>query len=197
MNNERKLIIGLSGYIGSGKGKIAKYLEQKGFAYISLSEIVREEARIRGFIDKEFTRELLQNIGDDLRNNFSNSILAERAFKKAQNSESEYVIIDSIRNPNEVKYLKTQNNFFLIGVIAPLKTRFQRMFRRKRSSDPQEWKEFIKADSRDRGIDQPSSGQQVEACIKLADFIIENSFSEIEQLNQKIESILTEVQNKI
>ncbi len=182
---KQKLIIGLSGYIGAGKGEVACYLKQRGFAYLSLSEIVREEARDRDFTDKEFTRRLLQNIGDDLRNCFGNDVLARRVFKKAQENKSENITIDSIRNPDEVKYLKSQENFFLIGVTAPLKIRFQRITKRKRPSDPQKWEEFIKADQRDRGIDQPISGQQVEACIKLADFIIENSHSETEQLNQK------------
>jgi len=59
--------LGLTGPSAAGKGEIAKILIAGGFCYISLSEIVREEARKRNI---EMSRENLQNLGNSLRKEF-------------------------------------------------------------------------------------------------------------------------------
>ena len=59
------MIIGLTGANASGKGEAAGYLKSKGFAYYSLSDILREEAKLRGI---EPSRENLIKLGNELRN---------------------------------------------------------------------------------------------------------------------------------
>ena len=56
-----KLCIGLTGRMASGKGEAIRVLNHYGFHEISLSDIVRDEARKAG---KEITRSQMQDIGD-------------------------------------------------------------------------------------------------------------------------------------
>ena len=57
------MYVGLTGYMGTGKSEIAKRLQNQGYKYISLSEMVRAEADKRG---EKHTRENLQDIGNSL-----------------------------------------------------------------------------------------------------------------------------------
>ncbi len=180
-----KLIIGLTGPKASGKGVIADFLKSKGFTYFSLSDIVREEARNRGLAN--YTTKQLQDIGNELRLKFGNSVLADRIIEKVKHTQNNRFVIDGIRNPAEVMAFKTafNENFILISITAPREKRFQFMLSRNRPSDPKTWEEFIKIDERDLGKDESSHGQQVKKCMQMADITIEND-STIQVLTQKL-----------
>src|SRR3989338_1290539 len=110
-----KMIIGLTGANASGKGEAAGYLKSKGFEYYSLSDILREEAKARGI---ELSRENLIKLGNELRTKNRPSILADLVIKNIK-AKGNYVI-DSIRNPFEVKALRKLSGFILIGIDAPV-----------------------------------------------------------------------------
>ena len=69
------MIIGLTGKNGSGKTEVSEYLKSRGFEYHSLSDEIRDEIRRRGL---EITREVLIEVGNDLREKFGPGVLAER-----------------------------------------------------------------------------------------------------------------------
>ena len=58
------LVLGVTGPNAAGKGEVSAYLRALGFAVHSLSDVVREEARARGFPPE---REHLIRIGTELR----------------------------------------------------------------------------------------------------------------------------------
>ena len=184
------MIIGLTGMLASGKGELAEYLKKQGFAYFSLSSEVREEAQKRGI---EITREKLQELGNEIRKQEGDDVLAQRVSKKIFPGMN--VIVDGIRNPAEVQAIKSIGHFYLIGVDAPKEQRFQRMVTRNRESDPKVWSEFLKVDAIDQGFQQDSSGQQVTQCIKLADYKITNNAS-VQSLHEKTQYILNFITNK-
>ncbi len=66
-------IIGLTGPNAAGKGEAARFLREKGYAYHSLSDVVREEATARGL---DHSRENLIRVGNELRQTFGAGILA-------------------------------------------------------------------------------------------------------------------------
>lgn len=74
------MIIGLTGFNGCGKGKVAEYLEKKGFSKFSLSDELREEARKKGV--KELTKEFLIILGNELREKNGPNYLAIRVSEK-------------------------------------------------------------------------------------------------------------------
>ena len=168
------IIIGLVGQIGSGKGEVAKYLiSQYGFVDYSLAHIVHEECK-KKYPNETVTRELLQNVGDELRSEYGLQILAERTYKKALQSGQERVIVDGMRNDGELLFLKKQPSFVSIAIIADQKTRFERVLSRGKKWDPKDWKTFLKVDERDFNDTKNPNGQQVGKCIKLADYKIKN-----------------------
>lgn len=183
---ERKMVIGLVGPIASGKGEIANFLRQKGFSYFSLSERVREETSKRGLI---LEREMLQNVGDSLRKEFGNDVLAKRTLELIEEAPNSNIVIDGIRNPAEIVFLKENLNIFLVGVTAPREIRLKFYLERNRDSDPKKAEDFYKVDERDSGRNQESYGQQVGICLKKSDFIIENTGT-LKDLKIKIEKLL-------
>jgi dephospho-CoA kinase len=185
------MILGLTGTLGAGKGTVAEFLKRKGWLYFSLSDEVREEAKVNGI---EITRENLQQLGNQLRAEQGNSILAQRALKKIKNPADNYVI-DGIRNIAEVQELKMLPSFYLIAVDAPQQARFQRMLARNRESDPKNLFDFLKVDAIDQGQNQNESGQQVAQCYELADCKLIND-SSIERFNDKITFMIQQLINK-
>lgn len=184
------MIIGLTGTIASGKGEVAEYLKKKGFSYFSLSQEVREEATKRGI---EHIRENLQRLGNELRMQQGSGILAQMVSQKIFPGMN--VIVDGIRNPEEVQELKKIGHFYLIAIDAPKEDRFSRVISRNRESDPKTWPDFLKVDAIDQGFQQETSGQQVLQCIKVADYKITNNAS-LGSLQDKTQYIINAVTNK-
>jgi len=184
------MIIGLTGTKASGKGEIAKILEQNGFAYSSTSDRVREEAVSKGLVN--YTIKDLQDIGNDLREKFGLGVLAKRTLELIKGNEN--VVIDGIRNLGEIEELKRQGNFVLIAVDASQEKRFERLIARKRESDPKTYSDFLKMDERDLGKEEKNSGQQVGKCIEQADYTLENNET-IEELQKKIEEVFGKIQD--
>ena len=66
------MIIGVTGFLASGKGVFSNILKQKGFIVYSCSDEIREECKKRNI---ELTRDNLQKIGNDLRVKYGSNIL--------------------------------------------------------------------------------------------------------------------------
>jgi len=186
---QKIIIIGLTGPIAGGKGIVAELLRKKGFFYSSTSDRVREEARKRGV---EITRENLQKVADSLRREFGPEILAKRTWEIVKNQSNTRVVIDSIRGEAEVDYLKRRPNFYLIGVTAPRRLRYQRVISRQREYDPMEWGEFVKIDEADFKSGQEKKGRNIKACLKKSDFLIEN-VGTLKNLEKEIGEILKKI----
>ena len=71
------MIIGLTGTKASGKGVVADILKAKNFCYISLSDMVREEAVRLGI--KNYTIRQLQDIVDAWRMKSGFGVLGKKA----------------------------------------------------------------------------------------------------------------------
>lgn len=177
------MIIGLTGPNASGKGEAADYLKSKGFTYYSLSDILREKAKTMGI---EASRENLINLGNDLRRKNGPSYLATEIIKKIA-GETDY-IIDSIRNPDEIKALRCIDGFKLIGIDAPVELRFKRLISRKRLGDSASFEDFIKKEEKENI--NSSENQQIKNCLLLADQIIVNN-STLTEFYKKIDEAIS------
>jgi len=186
------LVIGLTGTKASGKGEVAEYLKAQGFQYYSLSDVVRKEAEYRGLVDAKITQ--LQDIGDELRKKYGLGVLARRVIEEILHDTSEKYLVDGIRNPGEIKELRDLTNSYIIAIDAPQEIRAERLIKKRaRESDPKTLQDFLKVDERDRGIGAIDAGQQVQACISLADYNIMND-STLEELHKKTQDILEEIE---
>lgn len=167
-------VVGLVGYIASGKSTISTHFVDRGFLYYKLSDAIREECIHRGM---PVTRENLQDVGNDLREKHGGAILAERVLALAEGAQP--VVIDGVRNPEEIEYLRQHADTFMLGVVAPQYVRLERYLQRasERGEDGVTKASFIRANEREKGVGEDESGQQVEVCLGLVDHTIHNTGS--------------------
>jgi dCMP deaminase len=177
------MIIGLTGKNGAGKTEVSQYLVSRGFEYHSLSDEIREEVKKRGM---EITRDVLTEVGNELRAQFGAGVLAERVLRRLGH-ERNYVI-DSIRNPTEVMALKRRKDFVLMALNAGEAARFVRSRQRGRESAPQTIEQFIEEENRELRSDDPAS-QQLIATEQMADLAVTNDGS-LEDLHRQLDQIL-------
>lgn len=180
-----KIILGVIGPICSGKGTVIKILEKYGFASFSTSDRIREYLRANNL---EVTRENLHNYANELREKFGHEVLVKRSMDLAQKERCEKVIIDAMRHPDEVKYLKDKYGAKVLGINATPEKRFELMLIRGRDGDPKTWEEFRRYDQAEAGH-KSEHGQQVKEALALADLIIEN--------NGILEDLEKEVKGKV
>ncbi len=171
-----RIVIGLVGPIASGKGFLGEYLRRNGFFYTSTSDRVREEASRRGLSK---VRENLQNIGNELRTTFGAPVLVERCLELIPD-EAGLIVIDGMRNPGEVRFVKEQMGGSIIGVDAPAELRLKWYLGRgkRRGEDGISEEDFWRANNRDLGRGENSLGQQGSATFLMSDRVIFNDGSD-------------------
>ena len=173
-------IIGLTGTNGSGKGEMGIYLRKKGFSYYSLSDLIREEL-LRN--SEEITRTNLIRMGNAMREEFGADILARRVMARVHGK----AVIDSIRNTQEVEFLKKQDGFILIAIDAPAKIRYERVCKRGRNESAETLEEFMAKEKEE--MTSLKKGQQLKLCMKMADHKIINDGT-IQEFFSKAEALL-------
>jgi len=182
------------GQIACGKGELKDYLvEELGFTSFSLSSIVHEELRKNGVT--EFTRKALQDIGDELRKKYGDAVLAKLTINKVKDPKSkikDLIVIEGIRNPGEIEFLKKLPHFVLIGVKAKRELRFKRLLKRNKEWDPKVWNDFLIVDRRDLGVGQKKSGQQVGKCLHYCDYILTNN-RDVRDFQRKVKNLMEKV----
>jgi dephospho-CoA kinase len=184
-------VIGITGTIGSGKEEVKAALIRKLSAYhVTLSDVIRAEFERKKLA---FTRMMLQDQGNTMRQKYGTHILAMLAVEYLPR-DKELIIVDGIRNPGEAEWLKKKfgRDFLLIAVDAPREVRFDRVIKRDSKTDTKSMEEFIKADDRDQGTGEPLYGQQVKACIDLADFQISNE-GDLQQLDAVVNEVVAQI----
>jgi len=166
VSRPRVLIVGLTGPNAAGKGEAARVLKGLGLAYHSLSDIIREEAVARGLTTG---RDDLIATGNALRKEGGPGALAERILPRLGKRD----IVDSIRNPSEVEVLRTVPGFVLLGVDAPIETRFERARGREGRGDALENLEAFRAKEEEENTRDPAA-QRLRATFALADHVLAN-----------------------
>ncbi len=188
---KKHISIGVVGQIASGKGILVNYLTSHlGFSSFSLSSIVHAELKKKGI--KEYNRQTLQDMGDKLRREFGNEVLAHRIIEAINEQKKGNVVVEGIRNPGETQFFKKDKNFILIGVKATRELRFKRLLSRGKKWDPQTYEEFLNVDRRDIGVGQNSSGQQVGKCLAYCDYILTNN-KDIKGFEKKINKLMNQL----
>ena len=181
------MIFGVTGFNAAGKGEFCNYLATKGFVVYSLSDIIREELKKEG---REITRESMIAKGNELRQKHGSSILAKLTMQKLEPGKD--YVIDSIRNPEEIGFLKRNQGFRLVFVDAPLEARYKRVANRRREGEEkQTFKEFKELEQREAS-NADSSSQQLVKCKEMADIVINND-STLKAFHKKIDKLVEAV----
>lgn len=173
------MIFGFTGKNGAGKTEAVKFLELCGYKAYSLSDAIRFELQK----DKqEITRDALIAKGRKLREENGASVLADLILNQIDIDKN--YAIDSIRNPAEVRALRTRKDFYLFNIEAEVELRFARCNQRARESEAATLADFIATEAKELQSDNPA-GQQLLATAALADSTIINSGS-LEQFHTQL-----------
>lgn len=164
------MIIGVAGPNGAGKGEGIRYLAERSFTTLSLSDAIRKELASRG-IDE--TREGMIELGRELRAQRGPGALALEVTEGLRGDRN--YAIDSVRHPGEVEVLRSCGHpFILLWIDADIETRFARLQERGRPGEPTTLSEFRELEARELGSEDNASAQQLLAVRALADFEITN-----------------------
>ena len=165
------MIIGLTGKNGSGKGEVANFLKERGFHYLSLSDVLRDTLRKKG---KALTRKNLIEAGNRLRVEEGSGVLAEKVLSGMEIDKN--YLVDSIRHPAEVKVLRRRKDFVLLRVEAPQRVRFERLKRRGREKDPKTFRQFLRLE-RLEAKSRIREDQQLYQTLRMSDRVVRNDGS--------------------
>lgn len=178
------MIVGVTGFFAAGKDTVAEYLIEKGYAHVSLSDLLREAMRSEGI---ETTIPNMTEYGNQLRAKGGSGALGAMAAKTLRDAER--AVVTSIRHPDEARELRAGDNAFrLLFISSDPRVRFQRIQRRARPGDPATFEEFQIAERKQLESANPAA-QQLLACRDIADLEIQND-ADLEDLYQKVEAAL-------
>jgi dephospho-CoA kinase len=178
-----KVVLAVAGMPGSGKAAFRKSLQKMGYPVVIMGDVVREEAKLRNL---EPTPENLGTLMLNLRAADGPAAVAKRCAPNLEKATERIVGVDGIRSLHEVNEFKKHfPNFVLVAIHASPKTRYQRLFRRRRSDDPQDWETFMERDLRELGVGMGN-------VIATADYMIVNEGT-FAQLNTGIKKVLKEI----
>jgi len=175
-------IIGITGTLGAGKGTIVDFLvREKGFSHFSVRQYLVKVIEKEGL---PVNRDSMVVTANRIRAEQNPAYIIQELYKKAE-KEGKDAVIESIRTPGEVKFLKQQGNFILLAVDADPQLRFERIKNRKSATDNIDFNTFLKNEKREMTSGDPNN-QNIRKCIEMADILLTNNGS-IEDLYRQIE----------
>ncbi len=183
-------IIGITGTLGAGKGTIVELLKEKGFAHFSARDFIVEKILEANL---PINRDTMTYMGNLLRKEHTPSYVLENLYYKAKES-GQNSVLESVRNPMEVEFLRKQENFILLAVTADIEKRYQRIRLRKSETDNVSFETFKANEEREMQSSDVNS-QNLLLCIEKADIIIDNSGT-IEELREKFDEIWEKIIKK-
>jgi len=138
-----KLLICIAGMPGSGKSIVARAAKDLGLPVVNMGDIVREETLRRyGSI----TPELMRKVSSDLRREYGSEIVALRTLERIRGIGSDIIVVDGIRSLDEIEVFQGYGEVVVVAIHASPKTRFERIRRRGRPGDPDNWEDFRRRD---------------------------------------------------
>ena len=182
------IIIGITGTLGAGKGTIVDYLvSEKGFTHFSVRGFLLKKIRLLGMPEN---RDSMFNLANELRAEHGPSYVVDQLFDETSRS-GKNSIIESIRTTGEIASLRKQGPFYLFAVDADPKLRFERIQLRKSVTDSVSYETFVENEKRESVSTNPGV-QNLQACIRMADFQFHNDGS-MEELFRQVDSALAEI----
>lgn len=160
---------------GAGKSTVASFLEEKGFAAVTMGDAVREEAKR---LNLEPNDANLGRMMMKLREDLGPGAVAHLVLRKLErDNNSGNVVIDGIRSIPEVEVLRKVGHVKLLAIHASPETRYKHLVERGRFDAPSSSDEFASRDRRELSVG-------ISEAIALADETISNNDLTLDQLKQ-------------
>lgn len=210
MSELPRYVIGLTGLPSSGKGEAAKallsLLPDRGWRgeQILFSDQIKEEAQRRGIPDERFTRELLSQIGIEMREKEGPGVLAARIARKIESwpaPRPELFIADGVRHVGEVEVLRKAfgSRFVLASVESEPREIARRLLARRRADESpeamQSEEKAIRLLKQELNGELSELGPNVGECMKLADVRLPNHGT-LEDLRRTVETFFNSLTKK-
>ena len=183
-----KIILGFVGPMASGKGTCCQYLADRyGARSHRFSTILRD---ILNRVYLPHTRDNLQQVSSTLRGAFGDDLLARAIAQDVGADTGALVTVDGVRRLPDIKFLRNIEGFFLIGISAEERVRFERITQRNENPDD-EHKTF--ADFAREG--QQEAERQIAEVMSSADFTVDNN-GDFPALYAQLDAILTKIRSR-
>lgn len=179
-----KIILGITGEMGSGKGTIAKHVvEEKNGSAHRFSTILRD---ILDRVYLEQSRDNMQALSTVMRKTFGEDLMAKGMYHDAQNDEHEVVVVDGVRRMSDITYLRELPQFKLVYVEADMEKRFERISKRGENADDAKktFEEFKKSH-------EDESELQIKELKSYANYVVNNDGT-FADLYRQIDEIIKE-----
>jgi dephospho-CoA kinase len=148
--NADKLVVGLAGMPGSGKSLVVDAARELGYAIIVMGDVIREETAKRGL---DLTPQNVGKVMLELRAEGGNTVVASKCIPKIEEQANSRILVDGLRSLYEVDAFKEHFTKFTVAAVhASPETRFNRLFSRRRSDDPDGWDVFHERDMRELSV---------------------------------------------
>jgi len=182
----QKLIIGLIGRIGSGKGAASDYLVEKyGAKKHTYSQFLRD---VLDRIHIEQTREHIATLSLSLREAFGQDLFAKVVAEDLKGATEEILVLDGVRRPEDIEYVKDLPGFVLVHVDASEDTRLARVQSRGQNADDAE--KTKESFAKDRQLE---TEQTLDKAISLATQTVDNNGT-LEALHAQLDTLVTKFQ---
>ena len=176
-----KTIICVTGLPGSGKSIFCKVGERSGYKIIVMGDQIRNQAKKRGLSNNA---ETLSKLMIELRENEGKDIVAKLCLNEIQLTKNYNIIIDGIRNKEEIKLFKKIGNVSIILIESTTEQRIKFLQKRARSDAPINYKSFNERDKKELKIG-------LNSIINSADITVSNiNLTEKEFINKSKKILL-------
>lgn len=123
-----RLVIGLVGRKGSGKGTVAKLIKEKyGGSIYRFSDVLRDSLDVLAI---EKSRENLILFSEIIRHQFGEDVIKRALLKRIGDDPSSLILLDGIRRLDELEGLEELGKFVLLHVDAASEIRYRRLSQR-------------------------------------------------------------------
>ncbi len=184
-------IIGVGGTDGSGKDTIGEVLAGHGWLFVSVTDLLRDEAKRRGL---PLDRPNLRKISTEWRRQSGLGVLVDKALEvfKQQRSPKKPagLALASLRNPGEADRVHELGGQ-VIWVDADPKIRYQRIMARQRGTEDQvSFEDFLAEEQVQMKPSGDESTLSLSAVKAKADVFIANNSSDLEAFKTQVAQTL-------
>jgi dephospho-CoA kinase len=142
-------VIAFTGMPASGKSEAVQLAKEKGIPVVRMGDLVWEETKRQ---EKPLDDKHVGTVANDMRKQHGMDIWARRTVEKIHAlKQSVMVVIDGVRNMEEIDYFKKHlgADFLVVAIDAPDEVRRKRAVARGRTDDSKDLKDLEERDRRE------------------------------------------------